>query len=107
MRVKSLRGESHWLNTNITVFKRDPSSPAAPQDDIYDTFSAVSPRPPVINVQYAKNLPDSPIWVNDKTALDFVNYKQKFVCPILVYWGFTLIRIKEVIWCSVVIVTRI
>ena len=36
--------ESSWLNPNITAFKRDPSSPAAPQDDIYGTFSVISNR---------------------------------------------------------------
>jgi len=44
VRVKPLRGESRWLNPNITAFKRDPSSPAAPQDDIYGTFSVISDR---------------------------------------------------------------
>ncbi|MFA7078855.1 MAG: hypothetical protein WC147_10680 [Syntrophomonas sp.] len=29
----------------LRTSKRDPSSPAAPQDDIYDTFSVVSDRP--------------------------------------------------------------
>jgi len=39
--ILSASEESRWLNPDITAFKIDTSSPAAPQDDTYDTFSVI------------------------------------------------------------------